>query len=169
MCSRKCSVVCTLAAIRCGVVETFALLECYAAKLVFGNGCFCVIYPSQLEGSSELPYFLFPFRFTFFFFSFFLIFCLCFVSFSYYYNLPLFILGFHFLFYSSFPFSCFRFFIYVFFPFLLPFMLYPCILRSKVQKFPAWHIKAAPNGKCCEGYIVPSMVRLMYQLKSVLK
>ena len=23
--------------------------------------------------------------------------------------------------------------------------------------------------KCCEGYIVPSMVRLMYQLKSVLK
>ena len=35
---------------------------------------------------------------------------------------------------------------------------------SRVQKFPA-----APNGKCCEGYIVPSMVRLMYQLKSVLK
>ena len=33
----------------------------------------------------------------------------------------------------------------------------------------AWHTKAAPNGKCCEGYIVPSMVRLMYQLKSVLK
>ena len=24
-------------------------------------------------------------------------------------------------------------------------------------------------GKCCEGYIVPSMVKLMYQLKSVLK
>jgi hypothetical protein len=23
--------------------------------------------------------------------------------------------------------------------------------------------KAAPNGKCCEGYVVPSMVRLMYQ------
>ena len=29
--------------------------------------------------------------------------------------------------------------------------------------------KTAPNGKCCDGYIVPSMVRLMYQLKSVLK
>ena len=43
------------------------------------------------------------------------------------------------------------------------------LLRSRVQKFPAWHTKAAPNGKCCEGYIVPSMVRLMCQLKSVLK
>ena len=42
-------------------------------------------------------------------------------------------------------------------------------IRSRVQNFPAWHTKAAPNGKCCEGYIVPSMVRLMYQLKSVLK
>jgi hypothetical protein len=42
-------------------------------------------------------------------------------------------------------------------------------IRSRVQKFPAWHTKAAPNGKCCEGYIVPSTVRLMYQLKSVLK
>ena len=42
-------------------------------------------------------------------------------------------------------------------------------VRSRVQKFPARHTKAAPNGKCCEGYIVPSMVRLMYQLKSVLK
>ena len=42
-------------------------------------------------------------------------------------------------------------------------------VRSTVQKFPAWHTKAAPNGKCCEGYIVPSMVRLMYQLESVLK
>ena len=40
-------------------------------------------------------------------------------------------------------------------------------VRSRVQKFPAWHTKAAPNGKCCEGYIVPSMARLMYQLKSV--
>ena len=40
---------------------------------------------------------------------------------------------------------------------------------SRVQNFPAWHTKAAPSGKCCEGYIVPSMVRLMYQLKSVLK
>ena len=32
------------------------------------------------------------------------------------------------------------------------------VLRSRVQKFPAWHTKAAPNGKCCEGYIVPSRV-----------
>ena len=47
--------------------------------------------------------------------------------------------------------------------------LCPTPARSRVQKFPAWHTKAAPNGKCCEGYIVPSMVRLMYQLKSVLK
>ena len=38
-------------------------------------------------------------------------------------------------------------------------------IRSRVQKFPAWHTKAAPNGKCLEGYIVPSMMRLMYQLK----
>ena len=36
-------------------------------------------------------------------------------------------------------------------------------IRSRVQKFPVWHTKAAPNGKCCEGCIVPSMVRLMYQ------
>ena len=43
------------------------------------------------------------------------------------------------------------------------------MVRSRVQNFAAWHTKAAPNGKCCEGYIVPSMVRLMYQLKSVLK
>ena len=43
------------------------------------------------------------------------------------------------------------------------------LLRSRVWKFPAWHTKTAPNGNCCEGYIVPSMVRLMYQLKSVLK
>ena len=42
-------------------------------------------------------------------------------------------------------------------------------IRSRVQKFPARHTKAAPNGKCCKGYIVASMVRLMYQLKSVLK
>ena len=37
--------------------------------------------------------------------------------------------------------------------------LYACVIyvRSRVQKFPAWHTKAAPNGK------------LMYQLKSVLK
>jgi hypothetical protein len=27
-------------------------------------------------------------------------------------------------------------------------------LRSRVQKFPAWHTKAAPNWKCCKGYIV---------------
>ena len=38
-------------------------------------------------------------------------------------------------------------------------------IRSRVQKFPTWHTKAAQNGKCCEGYIVPSMVRLMYQLR----
>ena len=31
-------------------------------------------------------------------------------------------------------------------------------IRSRVQKFPAWHTKAAPNEKCCVGYIVPSMV-----------
>ena len=31
-------------------------------------------------------------------------------------------------------------------------------LRIRVQKFPAWHTKAAPNGKCCEGYMVPSRV-----------
>ena len=30
-------------------------------------------------------------------------------------------------------------------------------------KFPASHTKAASIGKCCEGYIAPSMVRLMYQ------
>ena len=35
------------------------------------------------------------------------------------------------------------------------------LIRSRVQMFPAWHTKAAPNGKCCEGYIVPSMVRLI--------
>jgi hypothetical protein len=29
-----------------------------------------------------------------------------------------------------------------------------CIIRSWVPKFPAWHTKAAPNGKCCEGCIV---------------
>ena len=42
-------------------------------------------------------------------------------------------------------------------------------ILSRVQTFPAWHTKAAPNGKCREGCIVPSMVRLMYQLESVLK
>ena len=31
-------------------------------------------------------------------------------------------------------------------------------IRSRVQKFPAWHTKAAPNWKCCEGYIVPCRV-----------
>jgi hypothetical protein len=31
-----------------------------------------------------------------------------------------------------------------------------CVIQvhNKVQKFQAWHTKAAPNGKCCEGYIV---------------
>ena len=38
-----------------------------------------------------------------------------------------------------------------------------------VQNFPAWHTKAAPNGKCCEGYIAPSMMRLMYQYQYMLK
>ena len=32
-------------------------------------------------------------------------------------------------------------------------------IRGWVQKFPALHTKAAPNGKYCEGYIAPSMVR----------
>jgi hypothetical protein len=27
---------------------------------------------------------------------------------------------------------------------------------GRVQKFLAWHTKAVPNGKCCEGYTVPS-------------
>ena len=36
-----------------------------------------------------------------------------------------------------------------------------------VEKFLAWHTKAAPNGKCCEGHIAPSMVRLMYQFQVV--
>ena len=43
------------------------------------------------------------------------------------------------------------------------------LIRIRVQTFPALHTKATPNGKCCEGYIVPAIVRLMYQLKSVLK
>jgi hypothetical protein len=42
-------------------------------------------------------------------------------------------------------------------------------LRVGSKSFWPDNTKAAPNGKCCEGYIVPSMVRLMYQLKSVLK
>ena len=37
--------------------------------------------------------------------------------------------------------------------------MYVCMyVCSRVQKFPAWHTKAAPNGKCCEGYVVPSRV-----------
>jgi len=39
-------------------------------------------------------------------------------------------------------------------------------LRGRVQKFPACHITAAPNGKCCEGYIAPSTVRLLYQFQA---
>ena len=31
-------------------------------------------------------------------------------------------------------------------------------IQRWVLKIPAWHIKSAPNGKCCEGYIAPSMV-----------
>ena len=42
------------------------------------------------------------------------------------------------------------------------------LLRRWVQNFPACHTKAAPNGKCCEGYIAPSTVRLMYQYQYVL-
>jgi hypothetical protein len=39
-------------------------------------------------------------------------------------------------------------------------------LRGRFLKFPALHTKAAPNGKCCEGYIAPSMVRLIYQFQA---
>jgi hypothetical protein len=38
-------------------------------------------------------------------------------------------------------------------------------LRNRVQKFPVWRKKASPNGKCCEGYIAPSKVRLMFHWK----
>jgi hypothetical protein len=38
------------------------------------------------------------------------------------------------------------------------------VLRSRAQKFSAWHTKAAPNGKCCEGYIAPSILRLTLSL-----
>ena len=31
--------------------------------------------------------------------------------------------------------------------------MYIKYVRSRVQKLPAWHKKAAPNGKGCEGYI----------------
>ena len=37
------------------------------------------------------------------------------------------------------------------------FMKFVLGVRSMVQKFPAWHTKAAPNGKFCEGCIVPSI------------
>ena len=40
---------------------------------------------------------------------------------------------------------------------------------SRVEKFPACHTKATPNGKCCEGYIVPSMSYYFTDVKSVLK
>ena len=30
-------------------------------------------------------------------------------------------------------------------------------VRSRFERFPSWHTIAAPNWKCCEGYIVPSM------------
>jgi len=36
-------------------------------------------------------------------------------------------------------------------------------IRGWGQMFPAWHTKAAPNGQHSEGYIAPSMVRLMCQ------
>lgn len=64
---------CKLAAFRCGVVETFILLGCWADRLVFGYRRFGTIYLSQLQGSSGLPslflYILLHFL------SFFLIFC----------------------------------------------------------------------------------------------
>ena len=42
-------------------------------------------------------------------------------------------------------------------------------IRSRVQNFKAWHTKATPNGKCCEGYIVPSMSCQFTDVKTVLK
>jgi len=39
------------------------------------------------------------------------------------------------------------------------------MIRGRVQKLPALQTKAAPNGKCCEGYIVPSVVRLMHKFQ----
>ena len=50
--------------------------------------------------------------------------------------------------------------------------VYIILSSTYVERFKSFRPdikKAAPNGKCCEGYIVPSMMRLMYQLKSVLK
>ena len=34
---------------------------------------------------------------------------------------------------------------------LKPILISSCHLRSRVQKFPAWHTKAAPNGKMLWG------------------
>jgi hypothetical protein len=44
--------------------------------------------------------------------------------------------------------------------------VYTAILRSRAQKFPARHTKAALNGKCCKGYIAPSVMRLMCQFQA---
>ena len=40
------------------------------------------------------------------------------------------------------------------------------MIRSWIHKFPALHTKTAPNGKCCQGYIAPSMVRFLYQFQA---
>ena len=42
-------------------------------------------------------------------------------------------------------------------------------VRSRVQNIPACHAKPRQMENAVRVYIVPSMVRLMYQLKSVLK
>jgi len=39
------------------------------------------------------------------------------------------------------------------------------VLRRWVHMFPAWHTKTAPNAKCSEGYMEPSIVRLLYQFQ----
>ena len=46
-------------------------------------------------------------------------------------------------------------------------MIYDVIwyIRRWVHKFPAWHTKTAPNAKCSEGYIEPSIVRLLCQFQ----
>ena len=49
---------------------------------------------------------------------------------------------------------------------LVAFVFWLLSVHSRVQKFLVWHTKAMPNGKCCEGYIVPSVVKLMYQFQA---
>ena len=60
-----------------------------------------------------------------------------------------------------------RFTLRRFSPLVFRLTVYMYVVGSK--RFRPWYTKAASSGKCCEGYIVPSMVRLMCQLKSVLK